>query len=36
MVCGTTCLLGAAFVGSMLFCMGTTKMLEYLKISKIF
>ena len=25
MVCGTTCLLGAAFVGSMLFCMGTTK-----------
>tara|TARA_Y100000389_G_scaffold161948_1_gene164555 strand:- start:165 stop:626 length:462 start_codon:yes stop_codon:yes gene_type:complete len=25
MVCGTTCLLGAAFVGSMLFCMISTK-----------
>ena len=25
MVCGTTCLLGAAFVGSMVFCMSMTK-----------
>lgn len=25
MVCGTTCLLGAAFVGSMLYCMVSTK-----------
>ena len=25
MVCGTTCFLGAAFVGSMLFCMISTK-----------
>jgi len=25
MVCGTTCLLGAAFVGSMVFCMVSTK-----------
>ena len=25
MVCGTTCLLGAGFVGSMVFCMVSTK-----------
>ena len=31
MVCGTTCLLGAAFIGSMVFCMVSTKDAEVFK-----
>ena len=32
MVCGTTCLLGAAFVGSMVFCMISTKDAKVFKL----